>query len=84
MSRKNKCDKVDSFLLQLKQRPYYICTIRHRSHMYQRSVTLYKHEKYNILTSELLHRVKTFDEKLYICGTRDKHLNKNEITRQTA
>ena len=52
--------------------------------MYQRSVTLYKHEKYNILTSELLHRVKTFDEKLYICGTRDKHLIKNEITRQTA
>ena len=42
-----------------------------------------KHEKYNILTSELLHPVKTFDEKLYICGTCHKHLNKNEITCQT-
>ena len=31
------CDKVDSFLQQVKQGPCYICTICHRS-LYQRSV----------------------------------------------
>ena len=75
---KKSCDKVDSFLQQAKQGPYYICTICHRS-LYQRSVRLCKHEKYNILMPELYHTVKSFDEKLYICETYHKHLNKNEI-----
>ena len=39
ISRKQKnCDKVDSFLQQVKQSPFYICTICHRS-LYQRSVS---------------------------------------------
>ena len=42
-------------------------------------MSLCKHEKYNILTPELYDPLKSFDEKLYICGTRHKHLNKNEI-----
>ena len=75
---KKSCDKVDSFLQQVKQGPYYICTICHRS-LYQRSVRLCKHEKYNILMPELYHPVKSLDEKLYICETYHKHLNKNEI-----
>ena len=75
---KKHCDKVDSFLQQVKQVPYYICTICHRS-LYQRSVRLCKHEKYNILMPELYHPVKSLDEKLYICETYHKHLNKNEI-----
>ena len=37
--------------------------------MYQRSVRIYKHEKYQILTTELYHPVKSFDKKLYICET---------------
>ena len=40
---------------------------------------LCKHEKYTILTPELYHPVKSFDEKLYICETCHKHLNKTEI-----
>ena len=51
--------------------PYNICTICHGG-LYQRSVRLCKHEKYNILTP-------SFDKKLYICETCHKHLNKNEI-----
>ena len=55
---------------------YYICTICHQS---QHSVKLFKHEKYHILTAELYHPVKSFDEKLYICETCHKHLCKKEI-----
>ena len=40
---------------------------------------IFKLEKYLILTSELHHRVKSFDEKLHICETCHKHLYKNEI-----
>ena len=75
---KKNCDKVDSFLQQVRQGPYSICAIYHRS-LYQRSVRLCKHEKYNILTQKLYHPVKSFDEKLHICETCHKHLNKNEI-----
>ena len=75
---KKYCDEVDSFLLQVKQSPYYIRAICHRS-LYQRCVRLCKHEKYDILTPELYHPVKSFDEKLYICETCHKHLDKNEI-----
>ena len=45
----------------------------------QRSVRLFKYEKYHILRAELDHPVKSFEEKLYICETCHKHLNKNEI-----
>ena len=75
---KKNCGKVDSFLQQVKQGPYYVCTICHRN-LYQRSVRLRQHEKYNFLTTELYHPVKSFDEKLYICETCHKHLTKNEI-----
>ena len=47
--------------------------------MYQRSVRLFKYEKYQILCAELFHPMKSFDEKLYICEKCHKHLNKNEI-----
>ena len=45
----------------------------------QRSVRLFKYEKYHILRAELDHPVKSFEGKLYICETCHKHLNKNEI-----
>ena len=74
---KKNCDKV-MYFLQVKQGPYYICTVYHRS-LYQRSVRLFKQEKYHILTEELRHPVKSFDTKLYTCETCHKHLIKNEI-----
>ena len=67
-------------LHEVKQVPYYICTVCHRS-LYLRSVRLFKQEKY-ILTEELYHPVKSFDTKLYICETCHKHLIKNEISCQ--
>ena len=73
---KKNCGKVDSFLQQVKQGPYYVCTICHRS-LYQGSVKLCKHEKYNFLITELYHPMKSFDEKLYICETCYKYLSKN-------
>ena len=51
--------------------------IYHRS-LYQSRVRFFKHEKYHILTSELYHSVKSFDEKLNICETCHKHFYKNE------
>ena len=50
--------------------------------MYQRNVRLFKYEKYQILCAELFQAVKSFDEKLYICETCQKHFNKNEIPSQ--
>ena len=44
---KKNCDKVGSFLQQLKQSLYYICKICHRR-LYQCGVRLCKHEKYKI------------------------------------
>ena len=82
MSKKQaSCGKVENFLQQIKQGPYYIFTRCYRS-LCQRSVRLFNYEKYNILTAELHHPVKSFDEKLYICETCHKHFYKNEIPRQ--
>ena len=74
MSRKEKksCNMVENFLQQVKQGPYCICTICRRR-LYQRSVSSFKHEKYQILTSELYYPVISFDKKLYICGTCHMH-----------
>ena len=78
--QKNKkhCGKVENFLQQVKQGPFHICTVCHRS-LYQRGVRLFNYEKYDVITAELYHGVKLFDEKLYICETCHKHLYKNEI-----
>ena len=56
-------------------------TILHkmRSKSYQRSVRLFKNEKYHIPTAEVHHHIKSFDETFYICQTFHKYLNKNEI-----
>ena len=42
-----------------------------------RSARLLNHEQYHILTAELYHPVKSFNEKFYICETCHKHLNKD-------
>ena len=47
--------------------------------LYQRSVKLFKHEKYHLPTAELGHPMKLFEEKLYICETYYKHVYENEI-----
>ena len=78
---KRSFDKVENFLQQVKRGPYYICTICHRK-LCQRSVRLFKHEKYHILATELYHPVKSFDKKLYIRETCHKCLHKNEISCQ--
>ena len=43
---------------------------------------MFKYEKYYIITVELNHPVKSFDEKLCICKTYYKHIYKNEIPYQ--
>ena len=75
---KKRYRKIENFLQQIKQGPYYICTICHRS-LYQRSVRLFKPGKYHILTADLYHPVKSYDRKFYVCETCHKHLHKNEI-----
>ena len=70
--KEKEYEKVEHFPEQVKQGSYYIFTICHRS-LYQRSVKLFKHEKYYILTAELYHPKKSFDEKLYICETLLSH-----------
>ena len=65
------------FFNQGKQGPYYICAICHQS-VYQRSVRVFKPEKYHIVTADLYHPVKLFDEKFCICETY-KHLHKNKL-----
>ena len=77
-AKEKSCGKVDKFIQQIKQGPYYICAICNRG-LYQRSVRFFKYKKYQILTSELYQPLKSFDEKLYICETCHKHLYKNEI-----
>ena len=44
---------------------YTIC----RRSLYQRSVRLFKHEKYHILTAQMYHPLKSFNTKLDICET---------------
>ena len=81
MSKKKKfffCDNVENFLQQVKQSPFCICTICHRS-LYQCNVRIFNNEKYIIHIAELHHPVKLFDEKLYICETCHKYLYKNEV-----
>ena len=79
MSRKEiSCDKVENFLQHVKQGLYYICAIYHGS-LYQRSFRFFKHKKYQILTSELYHPVKSFNKKLYICEACQKHLIKLHV-----
>ena len=60
MSTKQKGEKVKNFLQQVKQGPYYLCTISHRS-LYQRGVRLFKYENYHMLTADF-YPVKSFDE----------------------
>ena len=76
---KKTCDKDEYFLQQVKQGlSCIICTMFSWT-LYQRSVRLFKHQKHHIVTAELYHLVKSFNEKFCICGTCHKHLNKNEI-----
>ena len=67
-TKKKKMWKVENFLRQVEQGPYYISTTCHRS-WYQKSFRLFKREKYHILTVELFQPVKSLDEKLDICKT---------------
>ena len=51
----------ENILQQVKQSPFFIYTICHRS-LYQHILKLFTYEKYDILTAELYHGVKSFDE----------------------
>ena len=82
MHKKKKClNKVEKICQQIRQGPYFICTVCHRC-LYKRSVRLFEHEKYNILTAELHRPVRSFDEKIYICDACHKHLSRNKIPYQ--
>ena len=78
MHKKNKkcLNKVKKFSQQIRQGPYFICTVRHRC-LFKRSVKLLEHEKYQILTADLYCPVRLFDEKIYICGTCQKCFSRN-------
>ena len=60
MNKKNKkcLNKVEKFCQQIRQVPYFVCTLCHRC-LYKRSVRLFEHEKYNILTAELSYMSQT-------------------------
>ena len=59
ISRKENMQKVEKFLQKVKQGPYYIC-ITYLWNLYQRSVRLFKLEKYDILIAELYYLEKFF------------------------
>ena len=61
---KNCLNKFETFCPQIRQGPYFICTVYHRC-LYKRSVRLFEHEKY-ILTAELYYPVRSFDEMRYM------------------
>lgn len=63
-----------------KKGSYYICTIYHQS-LHECSVRLFI-EKYQIISADLYHPIKSFDENFYICKTCHKHLYKKEISCQ--
>ena len=65
--KSKKClSKVEKFCQQIRQGPYFIFTVCHWC-LYKRSVRLFEHQKYNILTAELDPLVRSFDEKHDIC-----------------
>ena len=83
LSRKKRYNKIKSFLQQVKQGPYYICTICHRN-LYQHSVRLSLKISYSycrLLSSSKIFYILNIlhDKKFYICETCHKHLHKNEI-----
>ena len=66
------------FCQQIRQGPYFICTVCHRC-LYKRSIRFFENEKYRILTAELYCPVRSFNEKTYTCDTCHKHLSRNEM-----
>ena len=45
-----------------------------------RNFRLFTYEKYHVLTAELYHPVKLFDNKLCICKTRHKHVHEDKVS----
>ena len=45
-----------------------------------RNSRLFTYEKYHVLTAELYHPVKLFDNKLCICKTRHKHVHEDKVS----
>ena len=72
--KKKSCERLN-FLQQVKQGPYYICTICHGS-LSQGVVWFFKDEKYQIVTLELYDPVKLEGKWCH------EHLYKNEIPSQ--
>ena len=81
IKRKKCLNKVKTFCQQIRQGPYFICAVSHR-YLYKRSVRLFEHKKYHILTAELYCAVRSFDEKIYVCDTCHKHLSRHEMSCQ--
>ena len=80
MHKKNKkwLNEVEKFCQQIRQGPYFICTVRHWC-LYKCRVRLFEHEKYHVLTAQLHCLVRSFDEKIYICDKCHKHFSRNEM-----
>ena len=57
---KKRLNKVEKFCQQIRKGLYFICTVCHRC-LYRRSIKLFEHEKYHILTAELFCSVRSFD-----------------------
>ena len=76
--KNKKClNKLENFCQQIRQGPYFICTLCYRC-LYKRSIRLFEHEKY-IFTAESYCLVRSIDEKTYICDTCHKYLSRNEF-----
>ena len=67
------------FCQQIRQGTYFICAVCHQC-LYKRSVRLFEHEKYHILTAKCYRPVRSFVEKIYVCDTCHKYLARNEIS----
>lgn len=77
--RNKKClNEVAKFSQQIRQGPYFICIRCHRC-LHKRSVRLFEHGKYHILTAELYCLARSIDGKIYIFNTCHNHLSRNKM-----
>ena len=75
--KKKVFNKAEKFHQQIRQGPYYICTVCHHC-LYQHSARLFHDQKY-VLNWELHHPVTSFNSKIYFYEKCYDHLLKSVI-----
>ena len=76
-NRKQNSNKTESFLKQIWEGPYYICTICHRC-FYIRSVRKFDQSCYKDFNENLLFAEPSFDNCFYICNTCHQKVKSNK------